>query len=76
MRFVHLDTSAAIMYASSAGVDCFIIPAGETRINFSRSLAGWDESIIPQQICPPNEEPIMLEGFEFQILQKIFPKKL
>ena len=71
-----LGYNAAIMYASRAKVDCFIIPDGDTKISFSTEFGLAD--VNSAAICPPNDEPIMLVFLipkDFRNFSKKFEKK-
>ena len=46
------------MYASSADVDCFIIPDGDIKISFSTDSEC--EEVYSAAIWPPSEDPIIL----------------
>ena len=70
-HFVHLGIDAAMIYASSAGVDLVIAPEGETRISFSIDLEGKKQQ-IQQTTCPPNDEPIRFGRLISRGIEKIF----
>ena len=70
--FCSLGYNAAIMYASSAGVDCFIMPEGETRISFL-TFSEYSE-VYSAEICPPKEDPIIIGHLIFAVVKKSFKK--